>query len=39
MFDALATLLKQQLNIDDINQHPALKSVINSAYQLGKDSK
>jgi len=33
----LAPLIKQQLDIDDINQHPKLKSVIISAYTMGSE--
>lgn len=32
----LAPIIKQQLNIDDIDQHPELKKVILTAYQYGK---
>ena len=35
----LAPTIKQQLDIDDINQHPAFKSVLIAAYQAGKESK
>jgi len=34
----LAPSIKQQLDIDDINQHPKLKSVLIEAYQVGYDS-
>ncbi|NOQ94521.1 MAG: hypothetical protein GQ547_07805 [Methylophaga sp.] len=34
----LAPTIKQQLDIDDINQNPALKSVILSAYKMGCNS-
>jgi len=34
----LATTIKQQLDIDDINQHPKLKSIIVSAYKIGVDN-
>ncbi|MDC9724959.1 MAG: hypothetical protein PSN44_03430 [Gammaproteobacteria bacterium] len=33
----LAPTIKQQLDIEDINQHPALKSVILSAYKMGSN--
>mgnify|MGYP000282293581 CR=1 FL=1 len=36
LLEQLALELKQQLNIDDIQQHPKLKQIILSAYQLGK---
>lgn len=32
----LSSIIKQQLNIDDIQQHPELKKVILTAYQYGK---
>ncbi|RKZ88448.1 MAG: hypothetical protein DRQ39_02410 [Gammaproteobacteria bacterium] len=32
----LAPIIKRQLNIDDIQQHPELKKVILTAYQFGK---
>lgn len=32
----LAPLIKQQLDIDNIDDHPELKTVILAAYQLGK---
>jgi len=35
----LAPSIKQHLDIDDLNQHPDLKSVLLIAYQLGKDNK
>jgi len=38
-FNLLAPAIKEQLGIDDIEQHPAIKSVLVSAYQLGKQSK
>lgn len=34
----LAPLIKQQLNIDNLDDHPALKSVIIAAYKLGKET-
>ncbi len=34
--DRLAPIIKQQLKIDDIQQHPELKKVILTAYQYGK---
>ncbi|PCJ31362.1 MAG: hypothetical protein COA90_06320 [Gammaproteobacteria bacterium] len=36
MFNHLAPVLKQQLDIDDINQQPALKTVLLAAWQLAK---
>jgi len=38
LLQKLAPIIKQQLDIDDINQHPKLKSVIISAYKIGLDS-
>jgi hypothetical protein len=38
MLSALTPLIKQQLNIDDINQHPKFKSIIIAAYQAGQES-
>jgi len=38
LLEKLAPTIKQQLDIDDINQHPKLKSVIISAYEIGCDS-
>ena len=32
----LSSIIKQQLKIDDIQQHPELKKVILTAYQYGK---
>ncbi len=37
LLNKLAPMIKQQLDIDNINQHPELKSVIISAYQIGCD--
>jgi len=34
----LAPSIRQQLDIDDINQHPDLKSVLLAAYQLGTEN-
>jgi hypothetical protein len=34
----LAPIIKQQLDIDDIQQHPELKKVILTAYQYGKQN-
>ncbi|MDT8370977.1 MAG: hypothetical protein RQ783_03165 [Gammaproteobacteria bacterium] len=34
--DYLAPLIKQQLDIDNIDDHPKLKNVILAAYNLGK---
>jgi len=38
LLQQLAPTIKQQLDIDDINQHPALKSVLLAAYQIGSNS-
>ena len=32
----LTPIIKQELDIDDLSQHPALKNVIMAAYNLGK---
>jgi len=37
LFNTLAPMIKQQLDIDDIDQHPKFKSIIMAAYQAGKD--
>ena len=34
----LATSVKQELDIEDLNQHPALKKVLLTAYDLGKNN-
>ncbi|MFW5426267.1 MAG: hypothetical protein ACKE8G_03955 [Methylophagaceae bacterium] len=34
----LAPMIKQQLDIDDIDQHPKFKSIVIAAYQAGKNS-
>ncbi|MBE0440148.1 MAG: hypothetical protein IBX57_10410 [Gammaproteobacteria bacterium] len=34
----LAPLIKQQLDIDNIDDHPQLKNVILAAYNLGKET-
>jgi len=39
LFTQLDPIIKQQLNIDDINQQPDLKSVLLAAYQMGRNSK
>lgn len=36
--NSLATLIKTELGIDDIHQHPALKKVLLLAYKTGKES-
>lgn len=36
LFNTLSSLIKQQLDIDDINQHPKFKSLLIAAYQAGK---
>lgn len=38
ILDGMAAMLKQQLDIDDIEQHPALKSVLLATYKLAKSS-
>lgn len=38
LLETLTPLIKQQLDIDDINQHPKFKSIIIAAYQAGKQS-
>lgn len=38
LLSKLAATVKQELDIDDINQHPALKSVLVKAYKIGKES-
>lgn len=38
LFDTLAPLIKQQLEIDDINQHPKFKSIVIAAYKAGKEN-
>ncbi|MBL1319928.1 MAG: hypothetical protein COA63_002550 [Methylophaga sp.] len=37
LFNTLAPMIKQQLEIDDIDQHPKFKSIIIAAYQAGKN--
>ncbi len=37
LFNTLAPMIKQQLDIDNIDQHPKFKSIILAAYQAGKD--
>ena len=32
----LSSIIKQELDINDLSQHPALKNVIMAAYNLGK---
>ena len=34
----LARSIKQELDIEDLDQHPALKKVLLTAYELGKNS-
>lgn len=34
----LAPIIKQQLDIDNIDDHPKLKAVLLAAYTLGKDT-
>jgi len=34
----LAEMIKKELDIDDINQHPALKSILLTAYEIGKEN-
>ena len=34
----LNPIIKQELDIDDLSQHPALKNVIMAAYNLGKNN-
>jgi hypothetical protein len=36
LFNTLAPMIKHQLEIDDIDQHPKFKSIILAAYQAGK---
>ena len=36
LFDALSTQLKQELGIDNIDQHLELKQLILQAYQIGQ---
>lgn len=38
LFNTLSPLIKQQLDIDEIDQHPKFKSIIMAAYQAGKES-
>lgn len=35
LFNILAPMIQQQLDIDDIDQHPKFKSIIMAAYQAG----
>lgn len=37
LFNTLAPMIKQQLDIDNIDQHPKFKSIIMAAYKAGKD--
>ena len=36
VLDKLNQIIKTQLDIDDIHQHPALKNVLLAAYEYGK---
>jgi len=38
LLSKLSETVKQELDIDDINQHPALKSALIKAYEIGKES-
>ena len=38
ILNALAPMIKQELEIEDIHQHPKFKSIVIAAYQAGKKS-
>ena len=39
MFDKLQDIARQNLSIDDLQQHPELESALHEAYRLGKETK